>query len=146
MFLASRKSLHNLNSALRSSQDMPHLRVLSASLSISSVSAVSNSISSIEASERAALSEELTCYPVRVFRLKDDESSAGARRARLWAAMRLSANQRSLAQAGGRCPVGQAPRAGGGGGSRKVSGKSSDLSVNLELEIMDALSILSLTK
>ena len=60
MFLASRKSLHKPNSALRSSQDMPHLRVLSASLSISSVSAVSNSISSIEVSRRSALSEELT--------------------------------------------------------------------------------------
>ena len=60
MFLASRKSLHKPNSALRSSQDIPHLRVISASLSSSTVSAASNSISSIRAFQRAALSERLT--------------------------------------------------------------------------------------
>ena len=87
--MASRKSLHNLNSALRSSQDMPHLRVLSASLSSSFVSAASNSISSIGASGRAALSEELTMIFSLHFQAEDCESSCKARRARLWAAMRL---------------------------------------------------------
>gem|GEM_PF-5385003 len=60
MSWARRKSLHKPNSALRSSQDMPHLRVLSASLSSSFVYAASNSISSIEAFGGAAYSEMLT--------------------------------------------------------------------------------------
>jgi len=55
---------------------------------------------------------------------KDYESSSRARRARPWAAMRLS--RCGLAQHGGLCPAGQVPRAGLGPKRMLLSGGAAD--------------------
>ena len=119
MFLASRRSLHKPNSALRSSQDMPHLRVSSACpaprfLRHRIPSPLLEHLGGL-AYQRADHDIQSALSGLRIAKAPPKPGAPGR-------GLRRGFPACGLAQPGGLCPAGQAPRTGRASGRRSHLG------------------------